>query len=147
MRASAAIPILFEPVTYNGTEYVDGGVAENVLTLHAISKCPPGRRVEVDVVLSMPLAKSLRPVRTRHMGLVDIALRALEIVVAKNSDGEINYKCPYGQRSHILARVHAPAADLGSQRAVLDFDGGAELISAGRFGPLDYDESYFCLPR
>ncbi len=65
VTASSSIPILFSPVEYNGYQYVDGGLFDNVPTEPLINMCEKVIAVNVNPVHEVKPLKSLKEVATR----------------------------------------------------------------------------------
>lgn len=65
VMASSSIPILFSPVEYNGYQYVDGGLFDNVPTEPLIDKCENLIAVNVNPVHEVKSLHSLKEVATR----------------------------------------------------------------------------------
>jgi hypothetical protein len=147
LLASSAIPVIFEPVEYNRSLFVDGGIGSNVLTVHGVNNCPAGAPVEIDIVNALPLIGQLAPAQVEKLGLVEIALRTLQVVLQTAMDHQLNFKCAPGQKSNVFARVFAPRAGLGLVvPTLLDFDHGEWLWKVGyEQSAAPQEEFYFCV--
>ena len=75
VRASSAIPGVFQPVTHMGKLLVDGGVVDNIPVSVA-------RRKGADVVVAVDISENLG--NTRITNLVDVLLQAINIMFALN---------------------------------------------------------------
>ena len=81
VRASSAIPGIFEPVAINGHEYVDGGLVSPVPVQSA-------RDLGAEVVIAVDISK--RPEDTKVISsTTDVVLQALEIMVKNLSKREV----------------------------------------------------------
>jgi NTE family protein len=144
LLASSAIPVLFPPVAYNHSLFVDGGIGANVLTVHGVEKCPRGAPVELDVVNVLPLLGALAEPQLESLSLLNLALRSVQVLLSSALNHQLDFKCAPGERSNVLARVYTPSARLGIVvPTVLDFDWGAELWQAG-YETTTPMEFYFC---
>ena len=85
VRASSAVPGIFEPVTIGGREYVDGGLV-NPVPVNA------ARSLGADVVIAVDI--SARPKTTRIEGMLDVLLQTVTIM------------------SQSLSRYETPLADV-----------------------------------
>ncbi|KAG8470079.1 hypothetical protein KFE25_008500 [Diacronema lutheri] len=132
LLASSAIPVLFPPVHYNRTLFVDGGIGSNVLTVHGVERCP-NVPVQLDIINCLPLIGQL-------------ALRSMQVLLETAFDHQLSFKCAPGERSNVLARIYSPRQGLGIVvPTVLDFDFGARLWQAGYEQSAAPDEFYFCV--
>lgn len=75
VRASSAIPGVFQPVTHMGKLLVDGGVVDNIPVSVA-------RRKGADVVVAVDISENLG--NTHITNLVDVLLQAINIMFALN---------------------------------------------------------------
>ncbi len=75
VRASSAIPGVFQPVTHMGKLLVDGGVVDNIPISVA-------RRKGADVVVAVDISQNLG--NTHITNLVDVLLQAINIMFALN---------------------------------------------------------------
>jgi len=146
--ASAAIPVVFPPIEYNGSRFVDGGLSSNIVTLRAIDRCHAAGKTDVvlTIVLCSPPIPQVSPETTRDWGFVEIATREYAVASAVLFDHALRYKCAPGVTSPIRTRVFYPGPDaFGSDPlAAINFDHGAEYWSVGNAtGPPD--EWYYCL--
>ena len=71
VRASATVPGIFRPVSINGHEYVDGGLA-SLIPVHAV------RQMGADVVIAVDIAA--RPGNQPIRGTLDILLQTFTIM-------------------------------------------------------------------
>jgi NTE family protein len=71
VRASSSVPAVFQPVTINGREYVDGGLASPVPVALA-------RRMGADVVIAVDI--SSRPATQPLGGSIDLLLQTFAIM-------------------------------------------------------------------
>ncbi|KAJ1620613.1 acyl transferase/acyl hydrolase/lysophospholipase [Pavlovales sp. CCMP2436] len=151
LLASSAIPVLFPPVSYNHSSstsiYVDGGLVSNVLTVHGVERCLAGAPIEIDIINALPLLSPLAPAQVEKLGLVEIALRSVQVLIQTAMTHQLNnFKCNPGQRSNVLARVFAPRAGLGLVLpTLLDFDHGEWLWRAGYDQSAAPQEFFFCV--
>ncbi len=84
VQASAAVPGVFQPVTINGREYVDGGLTSPVPVRAA-------RRLGVDFVIAVDI--SARPRDVRAANTFDLLLQTLAIMgqsISRNELAEAN---------------------------------------------------------
>lgn len=117
MLASSAIPVLFPPIWYNETLWIDGGVASNVLTVHGVDLCPAGAPVELDIVNCLPLLAQLSAAQEHGLGLIDMAMRSVQVLLQTAFEHQLNFKCAPGERSNVLARVFSPRESMVSSRS------------------------------
>ncbi len=82
VRASAAIPGIFQPVEIDGRFLVDGAIVENVPVLAA-------RELGAEVVVGVSLDRGLD--FTRPRGLMEVIVNAFEIAVATASSAQLAY--------------------------------------------------------
>ncbi len=75
VRASSAIPGVFQPVTHMGKLLVDGGVVDNIPVSVA-------RKKGADVVVAVDISENLG--NTRITNLVDVLVQAIDIMFALN---------------------------------------------------------------
>jgi NTE family protein len=145
LLASSAIPVLFPPVAYNGSLFVDGGIGANVLARHGVETCAPGAAVELDVVNVLPLLGALAERELERLSLLALALRAVQVLLQSALDHQLDdFRCAPGERSNVRARVYTPRAALGLMvPTILDFDWGAALWRAG-YETTTAEEFYFC---
>jgi predicted acylesterase/phospholipase RssA len=146
--ASSAIPVVFPPIEYNGTRFVDGGLTSNILTLRGIDRCRAEGKTEIvlTIILCRPPIPTVSAAEVSSWGFLEIAAR--EAAVASNVlfDHALRYKCRPGEHSSIKARVYYPAPGaLGHDPlAAINFDHGERYFQAGNTtGPPD--EWDYCL--
>lgn len=74
MMASCSIPIVFRPVRINGTNYVDGGVLQNLPASHIRDKCE--KLIGINVSPMMPYK--------RTNSVIDVAIRTYNLMAKAN---------------------------------------------------------------
>ena len=65
VKASSSIPVLFEPVIYNGTQYVDGGVISNFPVEPLLDQCEKIIAISISPVGGNSKMKNLIQISTR----------------------------------------------------------------------------------
>jgi hypothetical protein len=159
MRASSAIPMVFPPVTVNGTQHVDGGNSANVLTVHGIDRCdlawkakgriiPP--TIQIDVIMAEQTIPQVTPEETVGWDLLQLASREFEIAKKQLFDHQLRFQCAPGVESRIHMTLRAPNGVIQKGKflypAILDFDNGEKIWGIGfntsRISTTSFD---FCL--
>lgn len=109
LRASSAIPLVFPPVTFNGTRHVDGGNSANVLTVHGIDRCDlaantsgkPQPSIHIDVIMAEETIPQLQPKAVANYTLLELAAREFQIAKKQLFDHQLRFQCPKGVTSRI----------------------------------------------
>ena len=96
-RASASIPFVFLPVQYNDYVLVDGGCCNNIPVSHL---SPGGLRLGVYLVSNDAVVKG-------EMGLMQIAGRTIDLILAQSEDARID-----ASRASTIVRI--PTSYAGS---------------------------------
>ncbi|HAA89754.1 MAG: Uncharacterized protein XD63_0467 [Thermoanaerobacterales bacterium 50_218] len=115
VRASAAIPGVFEPVPYKGFLLADGGLVEMV-------PAPLARLLGADVVLAVRLLS--KPGPAQPGSIVQVILRSLGIITGVGTEKAL-------QDADLVITPFAPGAGLG------DFEHIPQLLDAGRVAALE----------
>lgn len=75
--ASSHLPVVFEPLTIDGEQWVDGGIRHQIPILEALKERPD----EIDVVITSPVSvERVNPIDKPLVSCPGVALRASEIL-------------------------------------------------------------------
>ncbi len=110
IRASIAIPSIFEPVEIDSVSYIDGGVARNIPATDA-------RELGADIVISSDVSTSLAPVDSLQ-SFVNILWQAVGFTMQASNKQQL-----------ALTDIHIQP-DIGGY-TTFDFDKTAQLIQKG----------------
>jgi len=118
IRASASIPIIFQPIEINGIQYVDGGIRNNT-PLKSILET--GEYEYVDVIILVPKDEDLKRDFHKLNNIYTIGYRTIEILAHKILHSEVNVvntKAMFEdmqdvcEHSHTKLRIIAPDVNL-----------------------------------
>jgi NTE family protein len=115
VRATTAIPGVFEPVSYKGFLLADGGLVEMV-------PAPLARLLGADVVLAVRLLS--KPGPAQPGSIIQVILRSLGIITELQTEKDL-------QDADLVITPIAPGAGLG------DFEHIPQIIDAGRAAALE----------
>ncbi|SMO51888.1 patatin-like phospholipase family protein [Fodinibius sediminis] len=110
IRASIAIPSIFEPVTIDTSSYIDGGIARNIPASDA-------RALGADIVITSDVSRPLSPVDSLH-SFVDILWQSVGFTMKNSNEQQLALT-----DLHIQPNMEA--------YTTFDFDKAAELIKLG----------------
>jgi NTE family protein len=131
VMASAAMPIIFEPITVDGEVWVDGGV-RNVTPISDVIKNNPDI-TEVDVVL----ADSLTPVKhtqDNYKNGITVAARTVSLMVDEIIRTDLEYCSEVAP--HVTVNVYAPNSPLTYEAFSFKPKDLADAIELGRIETL-----------
>lgn len=135
LMCTSAIPVVFPPIMFKGSQYADGGVLQNELIdiTHDDSY--------LNITFITPSVGSLYD-NTEITSIKEMILRTGKIVVNNfnNAIPKLNKNC-----ENIIGEINKYYVDpqLLSNYNMLNFDNGAELIKIG-YDNIQHEKSYIC---
>lgn len=96
MQASAAVPILMPPVEVLGSQYIDGGIAENVPIQHALKR----GATEVDVIVHGAHNGAVQP---KLKGLLSVIKKCVAVLMREVREDDIQ---PYLETPNAELYIH-----------------------------------------
>jgi NTE family protein len=134
LLATSAIPVVFRPVLFDNIIGTDGGVESNEIINQAVSFCPKGEPIHMDIIICTP-PKLFSDI---NINIISIASRTIDIIV--NNFNDLLMKGLLDCKSSInTARVYLPKNDTLPWSS-LDFDHGEELWNLD----YKYKDFYLC---
>lgn len=121
LLATSAIPVVFRPVLFDNIIGTDGSVESNEIINQAISFCPKGEPIHMDIIICTPpkLFSSI------DINILSIASRTVDIII--NDFNDLLMKGLLDCKSSInTATVYLPKNE-SLPWSSLDFDHGEEL--------------------
>jgi len=141
MMTSSAIPLLFEPIRYNGSLYVDGGTLSSEI-LNGFEEYLTDKKCSyynITYISARPDLEEIKDIDT----LETYIKRLINVVINSFDDVLISLtktKCPTTKRGDIY---HYYTLDDLKKYSALDFTHGIELIELG-YNKNDYKRYDYC---
>jgi len=116
--ASSHLPLVFEPLTIDGEQWVDGGIRHQIPILEALKEKPD----EIDVIITSPVSEErVLDLDTPLRSCPNVALRASEILADQVYINDYFTVSRVIRMGKIKVRVFAPASQPNPNS--MDFDG------------------------
>lgn len=116
--ASSHLPLVFEPLTLDGEQWVDGGIRHQIPILEALKERPD----EIDVIITSPIAfERVMNIDTPLTSCPNVALRASEILADQVYINDYFIVSRVIRLGKVKIRVFAPDSQPNGNS--MDFDG------------------------
>lgn len=132
--ASSHLPLVFEPLTLDGEQWVDGGIRHQIPILEALQQRPD----EIDIVLTSPVAEErVNPSEVFLKSCPKVALRASEILADQVYINDYFTVSRVIKQNKIKIRVFVPKESLNINS--MNFDGNLikKSIEAGYLATIE----------
>ena len=145
LMATSAIPMVFPPIAWNGSLYVDGGLVSNEILFQALQyfTCSTPELWFFEPSLAIETVENISTFGTYLHRILSVAISGFDSQLQKLLVNPVN-GCP--EKSVLLHVCHpniTGIADLGAY-SILEFGNGAELFAIG-YKTVQCDDWLLCV--